>query len=455
MPLNGTSILLIDDEQLIVDMLTAFLDQNGYDVTGLTDSKAALKLINARDFDIVLTDLKMPDVSGLEIAKAVKATGGDTQVIIFTGYASIDSAIEAIRQGVYDYIRKPFRLEEMLFTVNRAAEKLALKRENIAYQKRIEKILSDITMLVDISSILYQIPDYDMALDMILDTLTEGIKVKRVGLFLNSESNDTFIIRKSKGLTSAFIDKFRFRSSDTINNIPISLKEPTVLTDIKNGLFISNKKIEKEQNLTCCFLIPIRYTDALLGFMGIFQIDEEVPTVEDEVRLLKVLSTQVAPIFQALETEIQVVDDGDLPFDSIIMNAVKNELSTAAQLNSYVSFTLLKMTNADEITHLSSVQNLDSSFKKIVLDECNSIGELISLNPDFILIVFPGGNPVDIELSCVSIQRRIKEISLKEKDNSIPSVKYAIMTYPMDGSSISGIINGLWMKLLNELGKSE
>ena len=119
---NKIKILLIDDERVIVDMLTPFLNGEGFAVTGLTDSTEALDYIKDETYDIVLTDLKMPEVSGMDIVRAVKTTGKDTQIIVFTGFATIDSAIEAIRQGVYDYLKKPFRLEEMLFTINRAAE---------------------------------------------------------------------------------------------------------------------------------------------------------------------------------------------------------------------------------------------------------------------------------------------------------------------------------------------
>ena len=112
MQTDKITILLIDDEKLIVEMLTTFLSKKGFEITGLTDSREALECIKANTYDIVLTDLKMPDVSGMDIINAVKSSGKDIEMIIFTGYATIDSAIEAIRQGVYDYIKKPFNPDE-------------------------------------------------------------------------------------------------------------------------------------------------------------------------------------------------------------------------------------------------------------------------------------------------------------------------------------------------------
>ena len=129
MQLKKISILVIDDEHIIVDILTTYLQNNGFVVTGLTDPQEALKYIGKENYDIVLTDLMMPHISGMDIMKAVKQTGHDTEVIIFTGFASIDTAIEAIQYGVYDYIRKPIELKEIKVVIDRAAEKLFLRRE--------------------------------------------------------------------------------------------------------------------------------------------------------------------------------------------------------------------------------------------------------------------------------------------------------------------------------------
>jgi len=448
-------ILLIDDEKLIVDMLTSFLSKKGFAVTGLTDSRVALEYIENITYDLVLTDLKMPDISGMDIVKAVKATGKDTQIIIFTGYATIDSAIEAIRQGVYDYIKKPFRLEEILFAINRAVENLILKRQNIAYQRRIEKMLSDITMLVDISSILYQIPDFNMAIDMILDTLTEGMKIKKAGIFLPGQSNDLFTIRQSKGLSETLVKEFSFSPGDNINNIIVSSSEPVILSDIEEGLYISNLEIKTDDDLTCCNLIPIKYLESLLGYIGIFQMSEDISLFEDEIKLLKVLATQVAPIFQALETENQDTENEELPFDRIIFNAVKERYLIARQLHSSVSFVLLKLKKEQYFLNLSTGQYTASTFSEMVIKEFNSFAEVVTLESDFVLVIIPSGNPVNIELSCLNIQMKVEELYGIETEISCPTLKYAIVNYPVDGSSVSEIINGLWLRLFHEFERDE
>ncbi len=288
-----TSILIIDDEQLIVDQLSLFLGKFGYNITGLSDSEEALKYIKENDYDIVLTDLKMPVVSGMDIIKAVKEKNSETELVIMTAFATVDSAIEALQYGVYDYIQKPFKFKEIQVIISRAAEKVYLKRENIALNKKIQQMLSYITMLYDISSILYQIPDFNVVSDMILDTLTEGMKVKKAALFLYDESSGVFKIIKQRGLSNSFVNRFKFQNESTINNINISLIETTNVLNLKNGIKINGTNLKGDDVLNRCVLFPIRYLEKLLGYIGIFQIQGNIFSKEDEIKLLNILATQI------------------------------------------------------------------------------------------------------------------------------------------------------------------
>jgi len=281
------------------------------------------------------------------------------------------------------------------------------------------------------------------------------MKIKKAGLILNDQSLDIFTIRKSKGLSETIVNEFVFQSCDTINDLNVSLKDPIIIPEIEDGLFISNRKIKTDNNLNCCILIPIGYLESLLGFIGIFQMSEEISPFEDEIKLLKVLATQVAPVFQALEKEIQDIDVNGIPFDRIILNAVEERLRTAKQLHSTVSFALLRLTKSEYYTDFSAGQKTAPTFSEIVFDEFNSKGEVIPLNFDFILIILPSGNPVNIELSCVDLQMRIEDLHLKDKQEPVPKLKYAILNYPVDGNSVSEITNSLWLKLFTHLEEGE
>ncbi len=171
------SILIVDDEEMIVTILINFLSEKGYEVTGKNDPVEALELLKHTTFDIVFTDLMMPHVNGMELVKEIRQQDVDTQIVIFTGYASVDSAIDAVQQGVYDYIKKPFKLDEIDKILTHALDKLTLQRENESLHTENKRMLSQITMLYDISNILYQVREKKYAVEMLFDTMAESMHI--------------------------------------------------------------------------------------------------------------------------------------------------------------------------------------------------------------------------------------------------------------------------------------
>lgn len=142
-------ILVVDDERMYRVLLEKTLLDEGYRVETADGGRAALKLIADNEFDVILTDLKMPDVDGIEVLKAAKTRRAATVVIIVTGYASLDTALTAIKDGVYDYITKPFQLEEIKLTLKNAGERLGLEKNRDELLQKLEKAYSTIEELVN------------------------------------------------------------------------------------------------------------------------------------------------------------------------------------------------------------------------------------------------------------------------------------------------------------------
>ncbi|MEO0108446.1 MAG: sigma-54 dependent transcriptional regulator [candidate division WOR-3 bacterium] len=130
-------ILVVDDEEKFARLVSAHLNEAGHETVAVSNGTAALQAIRDSEFDVVVTDLKMTPVDGLEVLKAVKAQAPETEVILMTAYGTVDTAVAAIRQGAYDFITKPFRLDELVLTVERIAEKHALRRENRALRQEL------------------------------------------------------------------------------------------------------------------------------------------------------------------------------------------------------------------------------------------------------------------------------------------------------------------------------
>jgi DNA-binding NtrC family response regulator len=115
-------IVIIDDEKIVGDMAQRILSQEGYEVETFTDSTQALERIRNKQFDLVITDLKMENIDGMDILKEVNQLYPDTKVIMLTAYATLDAAIDAIRERIFDFFPKPVKIEDLKRSVRKALE---------------------------------------------------------------------------------------------------------------------------------------------------------------------------------------------------------------------------------------------------------------------------------------------------------------------------------------------
>jgi CheY-like chemotaxis protein len=138
---HGLSLktLIVDDDKRLLSVLRSLLSEEGHVVTTFMDGQEAINACNKEPFDLVISDLMLPGASGIEVLKACRHSHPSTLVVLITGFASLETAIEAIREGAYDYITKPFKMEEMKIVVKNAAEQIRLIREN----KRLIQELQD------------------------------------------------------------------------------------------------------------------------------------------------------------------------------------------------------------------------------------------------------------------------------------------------------------------------
>jgi len=125
-------ILIAEDEDISLNNILDTLRDEGYDVSGTKDGTEALQKIEKGNFDVLITDIKMPGLSGIELLEKVKEEYPDIEVIIITGFGSIGSAVDAMKKGAFDYITKPFDLDELTIKVKKIMDQRVLKKENMA-----------------------------------------------------------------------------------------------------------------------------------------------------------------------------------------------------------------------------------------------------------------------------------------------------------------------------------
>lgn len=137
-------VLVIDDEQIVLDSVKKILTQENYEVTTSISSRKGLDLANQNDYDLVLSDIRMPEIGGMRVLRDIKRAKPTLPVVIITGYATVQSSVQAMKLGATDYIEKPFTPEELVKTANDAIEassKQAPEEQRLIHKEEIVKVL--------------------------------------------------------------------------------------------------------------------------------------------------------------------------------------------------------------------------------------------------------------------------------------------------------------------------
>jgi signal transduction histidine kinase len=143
---NAATILVVEDEKGAMTTLCGILEDAGYEAVGFEKGSVALKAIRSREFDVIITDLRLPDAGGMEILELAKDMNPDAAVIMMTGYASVDTAIEAVNQGAYAYFVKPVDPDALKTTLGNAVKQQRLSKEN---QRLVESLQQSNRLLID------------------------------------------------------------------------------------------------------------------------------------------------------------------------------------------------------------------------------------------------------------------------------------------------------------------
>jgi len=204
-------ILIADDDKTIADILKDLISGSERLVDAFHDGLAAIESIQKNYYDLIIADLVMPGASGLEVLRYARKVNPDVIVIIITGYASLETAITAIKEGAYDYIRKPCKLEEIKIVVENAIDKIKLNRENRILLKKLQDAYHQLMVLKNEKS--------------------EDEKIANINFF-SSNMPSLHYLYNTDSLTSNHIDKLQALSS---------LKE--------NGMLTENEFKEFKQHL--------------------------------------------------------------------------------------------------------------------------------------------------------------------------------------------------------------
>ncbi|MDP3732548.1 MAG: response regulator [Candidatus Omnitrophota bacterium] len=201
-------ILIVDDEEVVRQLLIRTLQEEGYAVDAAEDGIIAFEKIKEIFFNLIITDLKMPKTNGMDVLKEIKRRNPFIEVIIITGYPTIESAVGAIKIGAFDFVCKPFDLQEMLSIVNRCLER---QRFNISHIE-----LSELMILCEVGRAITVAANLDLLLNRILDSALKLVKAERGSILLLDEKTKEFSIKVARGISEDAIRNTRMKIGEGI-----------------------------------------------------------------------------------------------------------------------------------------------------------------------------------------------------------------------------------------------
>jgi len=266
---EGAKILVVDDEARVRGLISAILRRSGYRADLATNGPEALDLLRRQVYDLVITDLKMPGMSGIALLKEIKAHWPDTDVIMLSGHATIESAVEATKLGAYDYLTKPFTVEELQLKVHNCLERRALERKT--------KRLSAVVSLSELSQALTSNLDIESLPAQIIKIVRSSFQPEKVSLVINDDnvSNTPFVIESSN-------------QDDTHQN---DIQQESILTKAQETALPFEIQETKEGST---ITVPLKHGNRFLGTLCISRDSGQPHYTREDGRLLALFGAQIA-----------------------------------------------------------------------------------------------------------------------------------------------------------------
>ena len=436
---NPGKILIVDDESEFVDIILEVLQGEGYSVEGVLDPKQALKLIEKNNYDLVITDLKMPGMDGLELTRAAKERNESTEVIVITGYASMESAVMALKHGVYDFMLKPFEIGDIHKTVQNVMEKIKLRRDNEFLAERLEKTLSDLSTVYEISRFINSSYDLEEVLSFTSETLSSTIGLDIFAIFLWDRKMEYFSVRKSSGLSDDTAGKLRVPRHGGLLGAAFEKDDLNFIESLKNDAVFKDGAAKSDQKeLKSAAVLPLKADDSAFGAVMIFNVNDENPEDMDRLRFASITMTQVTPIirFYVFKHD-QTILWSDPLFQ--VKEEMKKILEKAKLYKGGLIFLMLKL----YLKHGGSKDYRILDIHQEMLQKLNSavsaIDSIIVFGIDSFVVVLQGKSQVETEVFAGKLQKEVENKVFKAAHVDFV-LDYGYSIFPADGTTAEELI---------------
>jgi response regulator RpfG family c-di-GMP phosphodiesterase len=280
---DAAHILVVDDERVIREILAEFLTLEGFSVHTVEDGEKALTELRLRPYDLLITDLKMPRLSGLQLLERVEAERLGVLTVLMTGFGTVETAIEAMKKGAYDYLLKPFKVEEVIHVVRRALHRQRLHAENI----RLREALT----IYRVSEAIALSHDIDHVLDVVLRAAIDEVKADVATLHLRDPDTDSYQERV-KVIASDGAPRGLPSPAFTLLTEQFAQGAPILVHGGRAGRFFTEELAPAE--LSSFAAVPLQVRSSMVGVLNVFSFTAGKKFDEGHRKMLSVLASRAA-----------------------------------------------------------------------------------------------------------------------------------------------------------------
>lgn len=289
-PNEAARILVVDDEQIIREILSEFLSMEGYVVRSVESGERALSELRVRPYDLVISDLKMGGISGIELLEKITEENINVVAIIMTGFGTVETAIEAMRKGAYDYILKPFKVDAVMRVVERGLERQRLQAENIRLREAITiyRVSEAIATSLDLSHVL----------DVILRAAVDEVDADVATLHLRDRNSRIDVGNPYEERVK------RINPNSNLGNIVLPTPElsqvllhfhqglPVLAHGIRASRFFGAEAVTK--SMVSFTSVPLQVATRIVGMLNVYSFTRGKKFNEGHRKMLTVLASRAA-----------------------------------------------------------------------------------------------------------------------------------------------------------------
>jgi response regulator RpfG family c-di-GMP phosphodiesterase len=279
-------ILVVDDEKVIREILADFLNMEGYVVHTVEDGVEALAELHRRSYNLVISDLKMPNMGGLELIQKITDEGLPVLTVIMTGFGTVESAIEAMKRGAYDYILKPFKVEEVMHIVQRGLDRQRLQHENIR--------LKDALSIYKISEAIATSLSVDTVLDLVLDATIDAVDADVVSLLLEEPTHEGRFSERMRKVSQRADPGAIAPALNLDEVLPLFQEDrPLLVHGSRSYRFLAGPP-DLERRLVSFCSIPLKLKGRIIGMLNAYSYTRGNKFSEGQRKMLYVLASRAA-----------------------------------------------------------------------------------------------------------------------------------------------------------------